>query len=53
MNDILLKYFTGDISKQEKTNLLREVQHDANLKKEFVRLQNIYALSQISTLATN
>lgn len=53
MNDILLKYFTGDISEQEKTNLLREVQHDANLKKEFVRLQNIYALSQISTLATN
>lgn len=51
MHEKLLKYFSGELSKSEISSLLKEIQTDDNLKKEFVRMQNIHALSQVTTMS--
>lgn len=45
MHDLLKKYFAGIVSESEKQILFQELERDENLKEEFVRLQNIVALS--------
>lgn len=51
MHEKLTKYFSNELNPSEVKSLLEEVNNDDNLMKEFVRLQNIYALSQISPLS--
>jgi ferric-dicitrate binding protein FerR (iron transport regulator) len=45
MYPLLNKYFAGTITDQEKSVLLRELDHNAALKEEFARLNNVMALS--------
>lgn len=45
MNDLLEKYFAGTISNLEKQTLFQGIEHDNELKEEFIRLQNIVAIS--------
>ncbi len=51
MNEKLLKYFSEELSQDEKISFLQEVKNDENLKKEFARMQNMYALSQMTPLS--
>ena len=51
MHDKLLKHFTGELTKTETDTLFDAMQTDADLKAEFVRLQNIYAMSHLSRLS--
>ena len=51
MNNTLLKYFTGELSASERYKFLQEVDNDEILKKEFIRYQNIYSVSQLSSQA--
>lgn len=53
MHEKLMKYFYGELTQSEIATLLEEVKADENLKKEFVIMQNTYALSQISDLSIN
>ncbi len=46
MRDLLTKYFTGDITGEEKETLFRELGHDDELKKDFCAMQNILALAE-------
>lgn len=48
MNDLLEKYFAEGLTNQEKTALFRQIDLDENLKKEFVRLQNTVAISNMA-----
>lgn len=45
MNDLLEKYFAGEVSELEKQILFLEIERNEELKEEFVRLQNIMAVS--------
>lgn len=49
MNDLLEKYFAGTPTGQEKDILFRQIDLDPQLKKEFVRLQNLVAVSNMVT----
>lgn len=51
MDPKLYKYFSDELSQSEKTSLLKEINEDAELKDEFVRMQNNYALSRMSRLS--
>lgn len=51
MDKKLYKYFSGELSQSEKTSLLKEINEDAELKDEFVRMQNNYTLSRMSRLS--
>lgn len=48
MNDLLEKYFTEPLTDQEKTELFREIDLNPDLKKDFVRLQNTVAVSNMA-----
>jgi ferric-dicitrate binding protein FerR (iron transport regulator) len=45
MEELLNPYFAAELSDKEKVDLLRKVEGDENLKKEFAVLQNAMALS--------
>lgn len=51
MDKNLLKYFTGELSSSESKKFLQEVDSDESLKEDFIRYQNIYSVSQLSSLA--
>lgn len=51
MDKNLLKYFTGELSSSESKKFLQEVDSDESLKEDFIRYQNIYSVSQLSSQA--
>lgn len=50
MEDLIHKYFQGDLEEGQRLTLLREVEADPVKKKQFIEIKNLYALS---TLAEN
>ena len=48
MDDRILKYFLGELDDSERLQLLKLINRDEALKKEFVEMQNLYALTQLS-----
>src|SRR5690554_6990470 len=48
MNNNLLKYFSGELSRKERSLLLQQIENDENLKKDFINILNIYSVSQLS-----
>lgn len=53
MHDTLSKYFSGELSNDVTSRLLNQLNENEALKAEFIRLQNIYALSHLSDLSKN
>ncbi len=47
MDDILLKYFLGELDDSQRLQLLREINDDESLRKEYIWLQNIFALTHL------
>jgi len=45
MDDVLLKYFLGELDDSERLQLLKQINSDESLKEEYIRLQNIFALT--------
>lgn len=45
MQELLDKYFAGVLTDKEKEDLFRRIEQDASWKDEFVRMQNVLALS--------
>ena len=48
MDDVLLKYFLGELDDSERLQLLKQINSDESLKEEYIRLQNIFALTHIA-----
>ena len=48
MDDRILKYFLGELDDSERLQLLKLIDRDEALKKEFVEMQNLFALTQLS-----
>lgn len=48
MDEQLKKYFSGELSAEEKRVLFNRIQSDPDLKRDFVRLQNAEALSRLA-----
>lgn len=51
MYNYLIKYFAGELDTDTTTRLFSAIQADEVLKAEFIRLQNLHALSQLSELS--
>lgn len=47
MKEALDKYFSGELSAQEKALLLDKIESDKDYRKEFIRMQNTVALSRL------
>ncbi|MDR0748542.1 MAG: FecR domain-containing protein [Tannerellaceae bacterium] len=47
MNELIEKYFKGNLSSVEKKQLFALIEMDVNLKKEFISTQNLYAVSSL------
>ncbi len=47
MENLLIKYFEGEMSSSERIAFLKKVKADAELKKEFIRLRNTYSLIRL------
>jgi ferric-dicitrate binding protein FerR (iron transport regulator) len=47
MNELIEKYFKGNLSSAEKKQLFALIETDVNLKKEFISTQNLYAASSL------
>ena len=45
MKEILTKYFSGEINGSEERKLFGQMEYDESLRAEYIRLQNIYALT--------
>jgi len=45
MNDLLNRYFTGELTEQERNDFLFKVDKDAILKEEFIEIQNLMGFS--------
>lgn len=45
MHNLITKYFTGDITSEEKKKLFSDIKEDDELKGEFASMQNLYGLS--------
>lgn len=45
MHDLISKYFAGEITAEEKKQLFASMERNVELKKEFVSMQNLYALT--------
>ena len=48
MDDVLLKYFLGELDDSERLQLLKQINSDESLKEEYIRLQNIFALTHLT-----
>lgn len=48
MDDRILKYFLGELNESERLQLLKLIDRDESLKNEFVEMQNLFALTQLS-----
>lgn len=49
MDKRIQRYFQDELSSVERLNLLREIEKDENLKKQFIETQNMRALLSLST----
>lgn len=47
MNELIDKYFAGEMTGREKKDLFDRIETDETLKKEFLRMQNVVALTGI------
>ncbi|NMB50407.1 MAG: FecR family protein, partial [Bacteroidales bacterium] len=47
MDDRLLKYLFGELDDSQRLQLLREINDDESLRREYIRLQNIFALTHL------
>ena len=50
MNELIDKYFAGEMTDREKKDLFDRIETDETLKKEFLRMQNVVALTGILSL---
>lgn len=48
MNDFFHKYFNGELTEKERDFFLLSVNQNAQLKKEFIEIQNILAIYSMS-----
>ena len=48
MEEILSKYFSGELNRAEELTLFLQMKNDEQLRQEFIRLQNIYALTRLA-----
>jgi len=53
MEEKLPKYFSGELGQSDTSELFNELKTDELLQEEFVRMQNIYALTHLSKFSTN
>lgn len=53
MEDLIYQYFEGNITPKDKAELFSRLEKDAELKKEFISIQNLYALSSSLSLQTD
>jgi transmembrane sensor len=49
MEEILLKYLLGELEETEQKNLLRQIADNEELREAYIRMQNMYALSFLTT----
>lgn len=47
MEEILSKYFSGELNQSEGMKLFQQMKNDEQLRQEYIRLQNIYALTRL------
>ena len=47
MNELIDKYFAGEMTCEEKKDLFDRIESDEALKKEFLRMQNVVALTRM------
>jgi ferric-dicitrate binding protein FerR (iron transport regulator) len=48
MEDTLTKYFSGELNRAEGMKLFQQMKNDEQLRQEYIRLQNIYALTRLA-----
>lgn len=53
MNEQIIKYFRGELTTTERVQLLRQVEADAALKKQFIEYKNMHALLALSDKVDN
>lgn len=53
MDEQLLRYFSGELTVTERLELIYHIENDSLLKAEFIRLQNLNAVSQLSSHPTD
>lgn len=53
MDEQLLRYFSGELTVEERLELIHRVENDAQLKAEFIRLQNLSGVSQLTSHPTD
>lgn len=53
MDEQLLRYFSGESTVDERLELIHRIENDGQLKAEFIRLQNLTAVSQLSSRPTD
>lgn len=53
MDEQLLRYFSGELTVGERLELIHRIENDSRLKAEFIRLQNLNAVSQLSSRPTD
>lgn len=53
MEDLLHRYFRGDLDKQERLELLQQIEVDPQKKEQFIEIKNLYALSMLSQEAND
>jgi len=51
MDERLPKYFSGELGQSDISDLLNELRTNELLREEFVRMQNVFALSHLSKLS--
>ena len=44
-----MRYFTGELTGEERLELIQRIENDSRLKAEFIRLQNLNAVAQLSS----
>lgn len=49
MEEQLLRYFSGELTVEERLELIHRIENDSRLKAEFIRLQNLNTVSQLSS----
>lgn len=53
MDENLIKYFHDELTQAEISELFHRLNSDQSLKAEFIRLQNLYAITHLSTQSIN
>jgi ferric-dicitrate binding protein FerR (iron transport regulator) len=53
MDEQLLRYFSGELTVGERLELIHRIENHGRLKAEFIRLQNLNAVSQLSSRPTD